>query len=154
MTSAAANMTRINSKQFNVAFVFCPSPITIDKRKDWAGADGQQDESNLQKAPNGAFLKMSSPTEVSHLVQPNADRTAPEGWVPGDGPGLFTKSPIWVTGVEIPAGTPTEVYTLDGGITYTFDEPAMLCYNGDENGPNYNDGWVQTMKNLRKNYHI
>lgn len=148
MTPDVATMTRVHSKQQNIPFVFCGSPITIDKRGDW-GADA----SNLQEAPNGAYLKMMTETEVSHLVQPNADRTAPEGWIPGDGPGLFSKSPIWVTGVEIPPGETTVINGLDSTMNYTFDEPAMVCYNSDENGPNYSDGWVQTMKNLRKNYH-
>jgi hypothetical protein len=140
-------MRRILSKQRNVVFVFCASPITIDKRGDWGDyAD------NLQIASDGAFLKMKSPTEVSHLVQPNADKTAPIGWVAGDGPGLFSKLPIWVTDEIIPANTDVKINTLDGELNYRYTTPSMVTYNGDENGPNLNDGWLTTIKDLQKNY--
>ena len=140
-------MRLIESKQRNVAFVFCSSPVTIDKRSDWgSGAD------NLQVAPNGAFLKMKSSTEVSHLVQPNDDNTAPVGWIPGDGPGLFNKSPIWVTDEVIPARTDVKVKTLDGELNYNYEEPSMITYNGDTNGPNINDGWLTTISDLEKYY--
>jgi hypothetical protein len=140
-------MRLIQSKQRNVMFVFCASPITIDKRAEW-GPDG----SNLQEAPNGAFLKMNSPTEVSHLVQPNEDKTAPVGWVPGDSPGLYTKSPIWVEDEVLQPGTTVSMMTLDGPMTYVPREESVVCYNGDVNGPNLQDGWIQTLKNLSKNY--
>lgn len=140
-------MRLIQSKQRNVLFVFCASAITIDKRSEWG-----PDPSNLQTAPNGAFLKMNSPTEVSHLVQPNDDKTAPIGWVPGDGPGLFSKSAIWVEDEVLQSGTTKQMKTLDGELNYEVKEPAVVCYNGDENGPNLADGWVQTVKNLKKNY--
>lgn len=142
-------MRLVQSKQRNVPFVFCASPVTIDKRAEW-GAD----PSNLQSAPNGAFLKMSSPTEVSHLVQPNEDKTAPIGWVPGDGPGLFNKAPIWVDDTVLQPGESKQMKTRDGELNYEVKEPASVCYNGDASGPDLTDGWVQTLANLRKNYEL
>lgn len=143
-------MRFILSRQKNVLFVFCASPITIDKRAAWG-----PDPRNLQNAPNGAFLKMSSPTEVSHLVQPNEDKTAPIGWVPGNGPGLFDKAPIWVddTAVLQPGGTKL-VEGRDGSMNYEIRELSVVCYNGDANGPDLTDGWVQTLANIRKNYEL
>ena len=140
-------MRLIQSKQRNVPFVFCAAPIIIDKRREWGS-----DPSNLQNAPNGAFLKMNSPTEVSHLVQPNADKSAPIGWVLGDGQGLFNKAPIWVEDEVLEVGTTKNMKTLDGELNYEVKEPAVVCYNGDETVPNMADGWVQTVKNLQKNY--
>ncbi len=140
-------MRLIQSKQRNVAFVFCASPVVIDKRAEWG-----QDPSNLQQGPNGAFLKMNSSTEVSHLVQPNEDKSAPVGWIQGDGPGLFTKSPIWVEDEVIQPGAKIQMMTLDGEINYEVKEPSVVCYNGDTSGPNLADGWIQSMKNLTKNY--
>ncbi len=140
-------MRFVQSRQVSVAFVFCPSPIVIDKRAEWG-----QDPTNLQEAPNGAFLKMSSPTEVSHLVHPNADKSAPVGWVQGDGPGLFDKSPIWVEDEILQPGTTKLMQTLDGDLNYDINEPSVVCYNGDLNGPNLSDGWVQTIRNVEKNY--
>lgn len=140
-------MRLIRSKQRNVPFVFCASPVTIDKSADWGPG-------NLQNAPNGAFLKMSSPTEVSHLVQPNEDKTAPIGWVPGDGSGLFNKAPIWVEEEILQPGTSRDVNTLDGMIVYQVREPSMICYNGDEKVANIYDGWIQTVRELTKNYEL
>ncbi len=140
-------MRLVQSKQKNVVFVFCSFPVTIDKRGDWG-----PDPSNLQIGPNGAFLKMNSPTVVSHLVQPNQEKTAPVGWVQGESAGLFNKAPIWVTDEVLQTGTTKQMKTLDGDLNYEVKEPSMVCYNGDQNGPNLNDGWVQTMNNLQKNY--
>jgi hypothetical protein len=95
---------------------------------------------------------MKTPTQVSHLVQPNADKSAPVGWVQGDGPGLYHKSPIWVTDEVVPANTDVKVKTLDGELNYKYESPSMITYNGDENGPNLNDGWLTTIKDLEKNY--
>ena len=53
-------MRRILSKQRDVRFFFCPSPVTIDKRAEWGNS-----ADNHQQAPNGAFLKTSSDTEIS-----------------------------------------------------------------------------------------
>lgn len=139
-------MRKIASTQRNVPFVFCPHPITIDRSSDWGPG-------NLQMAPYGAFLKMESPTVVSHLVQPNKGRTAPEGWVPGDEPGVFSKADIWVDDNNIiPAGVETQVMTLDGKMNYTFNEPSVRCYNDDDGQPNMDDGWVQKISTLKKNY--
>jgi hypothetical protein len=142
-------MRKVESKQRSVLFVWCPSPVTIDKRAEW----GKENADNLQRAPNGAFLKMSSPTEVSHLVQPNADKTAPVGWVPSDGPGLFNKAPIWVDQILRP-GDFKHLRTLDGDIEYEIKEPSMVTYNDRDGKANLEDGWVQTVANLQKNYFI
>ena len=141
-------MKLITSKQVGVSFVHCGSPITIDKRADWgSNAD------NLQHGPNGGFLKMTG-LEVSHLVQPNADRTAPIGWRPGSAPGLYDKDPIFVSDEVLEPGTTKEVVGLDGTITYEIKEPSRLCYNDLSGEPNPNDAWVQTEKNLVKNYNL
>ena len=144
------SIVRVLSKQRNVVFVFCPWPVTIDKRADWGpNAD------NLQHAPNGAFLKINDDAvTVSHLVQPNADKSAPVGWqqtTPGT-PGLYDKLPIWVDNTELVIGSRVSMQTADGKIQYEIKEPSRVCYNGNENGADYNDGWVQTVKNLEKNY--
>jgi hypothetical protein len=146
-TTQGGSMRLIQSKQRDVAFVFCSAPIIIDKRAEWG-----PDPSNLQNAQNGAFLKMSSPVEVSHLVQPNETKTAPVGWVPGSAPGLFSKSPIWVEDEILEPGMVKNMKTLDGELNYEVKEPAVVCYNGTEDGPNLVDGWVQTLKVLKKNY--
>lgn len=138
---------KIDSTQRNVRFVFCPSPVTIDKRGEWG-----DNAENMQKAPNGAFLKFSSATEVSHLVQPNEDKTAPVGWVVGDEPGMFHKAPIWVDEDVLQPGTTKELTTLDGDIEYDVTEPAMVCYNDLNGEPNTNDAWVQTVAQIKKNY--
>lgn len=129
-------------------FVFCPSAITIDKRADWGDT-----ADNLQQGPNGAFLKMADAYTVSHLVQPNEDKTAPVGWIVGSERGPFDKAPIWIDEVNVlKAGDTKKMKTLDGLITYTAKEPAMICYNDVEGKPNFDDGWVQTVANLKKNY--
>jgi hypothetical protein len=140
-------MKLIESTQRNVAFVFCGSPLTIDKRASW----GENDD-NFQKAPNGAFLKMKSETEVSHLVQPNADKTAPVGWVPGDNLGQFHKAPIWVDEEILQPGTTKELSTIDGDIKYEVTAPSMVCYNDLNGKPNLNDAWVQSVEQIEKNY--
>jgi len=110
-------------------------------------------EENLQKAPNGAFLKFSSDTEVSHLVQPNDDKTAPVGWVVGDKAGLFHKAPIWI-GEVLEVGTTKELSTLDGDIKYDITEPSMVCYNDRNGEPDLSDAWVQSIAQIKKNYII
>lgn len=140
-------MRFVNSKQKNVAFVRVNDPITIDKRNAWG-----DDPTNMQLGPNGAYLKMKNPTLVSHLVQPNADNTAPIGWVPGDGPGLFSKESIWVEDEVLSAGTTKFVQTLDGPINYTIKAPSVVVYNGNSAGPNFNDSWIQTVAALVENY--
>lgn len=139
---------RVLSKQQNVPFVFCPDPITIDKRKAWG--DGSD---NLQHATNGAFLKMKSATEISHLVQPNADNSAPIGWVPGSVPGLFDKSPIHIIR-RVEAGTNVELQTADGKINYEVKEPSAVVCNDINGQPNESDSWVQVWREVEKNYHV
>lgn len=141
-------MRRITSKQVNVRFVWCSSPITIDKRDEWGNA-----ADNLQIAPNGAFLKMKGNTEVTHLVQPNADKTAPVGWIPGSEPGLFDKSPIYI-GEYIQAGDKITLRTLDGRVTYTATELSVVCANEKDGCPDLNDQWVQKISDVEKNYFI
>jgi hypothetical protein len=152
-------MKKYNSKQKNVPFIWCPDPITIDKRSSWGNTDD-----NLQVAPNGAFLKLMNnsnncisiiPT-ISHLVQPKEDKSAPVGWVPTlFFPGLFDKEPIWVEDIIVPAGDNYEFQTADGKMVYCLDEDAKVCYNCLENGePNYEDGWIQTVSEIEKNYEL
>lgn len=95
---------------------------------------------------------MKTETEVSHLVQPNADKSAPVGWVPGSGPGLFDKAPIWIDDKQPEVGSTVKMETLDGPIEYEVKEPSYVCYSGDADGPNKQDGWVQTVENVEKNY--
>ncbi len=140
-------MRKVSSNQKDVPFAWCPSPVTIDKRGEW-GASAE----NLQHGPGGAFLKFASPTSISHLVQPNADKTAPVGWIVGSGPGLFSKSDIWITCDELQPGARVGMQTADGPISYDVKVPSMVCYNDKDGAPNLDDGWVQTMKDLKKNY--
>lgn len=142
-------MKRLLSLQRDVPFVWCSSPVIIDKRGDWG-----DDPNNLQNAPNGAFLKMKDPQTVSHLVQPNKDRSAPMGWVPGSWPGLFDKQPIWVAQEVIPPGTTKFVATQDGGMNYKFDVPSVFCCNDQNGQPNLADAWVQKVSDLQKNYEV
>lgn len=139
-------MKKVFSKQTGVGFVWCSSPVTIDKRADWGDAGD-----NLQVAPNGAFLKMKTPTEISHLVQPNADKTAPVGWIKGESDGLYDKQPIYI-GDTVEVGQTIKVNTLDGEITYTATEPSVLCANEKDGQPDLNDMWVQKWSDLEKNY--
>lgn len=141
-------MRKLQSKQRDVQFLFCKSPVTIDKRADWGDS-----AENLQHGPNGAFLKTSSPTEVSHLVQPNADKTAPIGWMPGSGPGLFDKLPIWIYDENVlQAGEVKKLMTADGEMEYTAKDLSLVCLNDLNGAPNEADAWVQTIAEIRKNY--
>ena len=144
-------MKLIKSNQTGIFFAFCPSPVTIDKRESWG-----PDETNFQQGPDGAWLKMSWKDDqwvVSHLVQPNADNSAPKGWIQGSGPGLFDKEPIWIDDSKsFQIGEIIEMDTIDGPIKYEVKEPVAITYNGDENGPDKRDGWVQTIANIKKNY--
>lgn len=149
-------MQRVVSKQTDVLFVYCPDPITIDKRADWKdwGLD------NLQSAPNGAFLKIiptpcssSGAMVVSHLVQSNADKTAPIGWIPGSGPGLFSKAPIYI-GDLVHVGTTVNIHTLDGPMSFTPTELSAVCANEKDGKPDLNDMWVNTLTNIIKHYVI
>ncbi|MBI4158131.1 MAG: hypothetical protein HY505_00705 [Candidatus Yanofskybacteria bacterium] len=108
-----------------------------------------------EQSPDRAQWRVSEnelATEVSHLVQSNEDKTAPIGWVPGNGPGLFDKAPIWIEDTVLQPGETKSMKTMDGDLNYEVKEPATVCYNGDASGPDLTDGWVQTLANLRKNY--
>ncbi len=101
-------MKLIQSKQVNIPFVWCADPIVIDKRKSWGDS-----EENFQKGPNGAFLKMKNDKEISHLVQPNSDKTAPVGWIYTGRENLYDKLPIFVGG-KVNKGEWKCLNTLDG----------------------------------------
>jgi hypothetical protein len=149
-----SKMKFIESKQKFQKFSWCPHPVTIDKSADWGPG-------NKQEFPEGVFLKHQDACDVTHGVQPNTDKTAPVGWVKSDLTtamyigstyGLFDKCPIWVEDETLKADT--TVNTLDGVIDYKYDPlvPSVICYNGDASGPNMADAWVQTVKNVEKNY--
>jgi hypothetical protein len=140
-------MKKVVSTQRDVSFVFCPSPVTIDKRAEWGNS-----ADNQQQGLNGAFLKMKDAYTVSHLVQPNDEKTAPVGWIEGKERGLYDKAPIWIDENILEVGETKAVVGFDGPITYSIKEPSMTCYNDVGGKPNLNDGWVQTLANLKKNY--
>lgn len=142
-------MKLVKSKQRGVKFIWCSSPITIDKRAAWGDS-----ADNLQIAKDGAFLKINDDGSVSHLVQPNADKTAPIGWHKSDDGIGYDKLPIWVADEVLEAGTVHKMNTADGPIEYSVTEPSRVCYNDNGGQPNMSDGWVQTEKNLAKNYEI
>ena len=141
-------MKKLISKQTNIAFLTCTDPVTIDKRASWGN-----NESNLQSAPNGGFLKLKDATTISHLVQGNADMTAPVGWIPTGTPGLFDKKPIWIDEQFVPANTPYKLKTLDGEMEYNLAEDAYICYNSKDDGePDLADVWLQKESDVKKNY--
>lgn len=139
-------MRLVKSKQVGVAFIKCPDPVTIDKSKSW-GAD----PSNFQKALNGAFLKMKNASTVSHLVQPNADFSAPVGWEWSGEGNLYDKLPIFV-GELVPAGEPKALKTLDGEIAYLSDEDSYVVCNRKDNAPDLDDCWCIKKSQLIKDY--
>lgn len=140
-------MKKIQSNQKSVAFIFCESPIIIDKRASWG-----ENDNNLQKGPKGAFLKLNPENEVSHLVQPNKDRSAPVGWIPTNVTGRFDKAPIYVGNTIFTKGEVLKLETLDGKVTYEVKEDTMLCYNELNKKPNMKDVWPQTIAEIKKNY--
>lgn len=150
-------MRFVTSKQVNIPFIFCPDPVVIDKRKSWG-----ESEDNFQKAPNGAFLKMKDSKTVSHLVQPNSDKTAPVGWVYSGQGNYYDKLPIFV-GEKLNKGETKRVKTLDGEIDYEAKEDSWVVYNvknitnhGEYGGyePDLDDCWVQKESDLIKNYNF
>lgn len=140
-------MKLTKSKQRNVRFIWCANPITIDKRAEWGDSSD-----NLQIGRDGAFLKINDDGSVSHLIQPNADKTAPIGWMKSEEG--FDKLPIWIEEESLQTGAIHKMNTADGPVEYSVVEPSRVCYNDDAGQPNMNDGWVQTEKNLAKNYEI
>ena len=154
------NFTKIESKQKNVKFIFCSSPITIDKSKEWGG-------DNLQVAENGAWLKINEievvipseiykdgilqlKEEVSHLVQ--GDKNSPVGWVKSGSSNRFSKLPIWVCKVK--DQNEITIQTLDGPMKYKVDENSILCANDLNGEVNINDMWVSDVKTVNKNYFL
>ncbi|HMT01387.1 MAG TPA: hypothetical protein PKC14_03610 [Candidatus Absconditabacterales bacterium] len=137
---------KINSKQVNVLFIFCFSPVTIDKSAEWG-------ENNNQLGPNGAFLKVNEGEEmtISHLVQPNNDNSAPVGWVKV-GNNRYSKAPIWIDEEPLPMGQTVQIQTLDGTMNYEVKENSYRCYNDKNGEADTSDCWVQTEANLKKNY--
>ena len=131
----------VTSKQNNVNFIYCSSPITIDKSKDWGG-------NNLQVAET-AWLKLNSDNTVSHLVQDNGFESAPLGWFRNSN-GSFDKSPIYVI-IALETGI-HPVKTKDGDMDYNVTESSYLVCNLLSNKPDYNDCWVMTKKDLLKHY--
>lgn len=142
-------MIKVQSRQKLVKFVWCESPITINK--SWG----------FQDAPDGAFLKLNNElTEVSHLVQPNADKSAPVGWIPSldnivainNLKGFFDKAPIWVS-PSIINNQVLKLKTLDGEIPYDIKEPSVIVCNGIDE-PDFEDCWVMKLAELQKNYEV
>ncbi len=138
----------IKSKQIRVHFVFCPHPIMMDLSEVFGPG-------NLQFAQSGAFLKMQDDHfTVSHLVQSNADQTAPIGWRPTSQKGRFDKNPIWVEEEKLVAGDVVNMMTKDGKINYEVTEPSRICYNDLNGQPDLTDRWVQKESVLRQNYEM
>lgn len=140
-------MRKIRSLQRNILFIFCPYPITIDKRDEWG-----YDPRNVQQAPHGAFLKISSNNTVCHLVHANSDGTAPIGWEKGNVYGTFNKSPIWVEEELLEPDTKKKVRTLNGLVTYSVLTTSVLCYNDKNGEPDFKDGWVMPLYQIKKDY--
>lgn len=140
-------MKKLYSKQTDVRFIWCPDPITIDKRKSWG-----ENSDNYQLASNGAFLKMKDGNTISHLVQPNEDKSAPIGWVKGSKDGYYDKSPIYIDEVVRNPGETVELATRDGLIRYEVKEPVYICYNEKDGGPDESDCWAQKVSDVEKNY--
>ena len=148
-------MKKAISNQKSIRFVWCPKPVAITA--SWG----------LQEAPDGAFLKLQDDfVTVSHLVQPNADKTAPVGWVsminPENGekiPGFFDKNDIWVvTGEDnnllVLNNQEFKLRTLDGDMTYNITEPTVIVCNDNNGEPNMDDAWVIKLSDFEKNYTI
>lgn len=139
-------MKRVESKQRGVTFLWCPNPITIDKSIEWG-------EGNFQTALSGAFLKVNDGLVVSHPVQPNAECSAPLGWVQTEKDGVFDKCSIYVdTSKQYDYGDVVTLDTADGTIAYNVMEPSYICYNELDGNVDYSGPWVQTVKNIEKNY--
>jgi hypothetical protein len=148
-------MKKILSKQRNQKFSYCPHPVTIDKSADWGPG-------NFQNFPDGVFLKHANNDIITHGVQPTVDRSRPVGWIPSDLEGvgwigetewLFDKMPIWVEEETVLCENDViTLDTLDGKIMYTCKGPSFCCYNDLDGKPNFNDSWVQLIKDIEKNY--
>jgi hypothetical protein len=153
-------MKKAISNQKSIRFVWCPKPVAITA--SWGP----------QEAPDGAFLKLQDDfITVSHLVQPNADKTAPVGWKPmvepsvGVIPGFFDKNDIWVVTDEgdkfkksnrllILNNQEFKLKNLDGDMTYNITEPSVIVCNDNNGEPNMDDAWVIKLAEFEKNYTI
>lgn len=142
-------MKKLLSTQQAILFLFCPSPITIDKSAVWGPG-------NLQQGLNGAYLKLDDNGAVSHLVQPNEDNTAPIGWVRSTDDHIlpcFDKAPIWIDNQKpLSADDKLSLITKDGTINYEITELSYICFNDLNGQPDTTDSWIQTEKELKKNY--
>lgn len=143
-------MKKIESNQKNVRFVYCPDPITLDKSKSWG-------QGNIQRADNGAFLKLTKEGTVSNLVQPNSDKSAPIGWIASretQEKGFFDKKPIFLDDSKVfQPNEQISLDTLDGKMNYSLDKPFVIVYNTTDKGEiDQQDCWVMTLENLSKNY--
>jgi hypothetical protein len=139
-------MKLVKSKQRGVKFVWCPMSVTVDMRHLWGDS-----ETNIQIAKEGGFLRMDGNT-VQWLVQPNSDKTAPVGWRKSEREGEYDKNPIWISPEALEVGGTKKMKTLDGEIEYQVKEPSLVVYNDKGGQPNLEDGWVQPLKDVVKNY--
>lgn len=129
--------------QMGVTFIKCEHPFTIDKSAEWG-------EGNVQEFPNGGYLRIVEGC-VGWGVQPNADFTAPIGWVP-NGKGTFDKLPIWVQDfIYKPTGF-LPLLTKDGFISYEVKTPTVIVYNCKNNRPDWQDSWAMPFADLVKRY--
>lgn len=141
----------VRSRQRGVEFIFCPYPVTVDKRKSWG--DSPQ---NVQEFPNGVYLKTDSTGNISHGVQPNdTDGKSPLGWSSTEDPRRFDKLDIWIDDTVIPAMSVTSVKGKDGFMKYEFEEPSYLCHNcNPDGGIDLDDGWVSKVPSVTKDYEV
>jgi hypothetical protein len=147
-SSSSSKGATATSVQVPTKFFWCPDPVTIDKSSSWGPG-------NFQTASDGAFLKWDDKKgRISHLVQPNAEKTAPIGWVPTSDPTIFLKSPIGViTRVEPPSDN-LDILTKDGPISYVVTEPVYVVCNlwASDNSFDPTDCWVMKVSEFDKNY--
>lgn len=152
-TAPGLVFTKVNSRQTEVVFSWCPHPVTIDKSEDWG-------KGSMQHFPNGVFLKHDTHGNVTHGVQPNEDKTAPVGWVPShtciDIPcakTCYDKSPIWAS-VAIAESGKIRLDTIDGFVEYEIKEPSCVVAQDDNGKPSETDRWVMTIRELQKSYEV
>lgn len=156
-------MKLLDSKQTDVLFTYCPHPVTIDKSAEWGVG-------NVQQFPNGVFFKHDEFGEVTHGVQPdgNPNDPSPVGWFWNgnhiDEMPIYDKLPIWVNldnpiTPEMYVGDISSIFvmqTLDGVVEYEIKEPMIIVANSnsDEDGPDPDDTWLISLKNLKENYNM
>lgn len=145
-------MRKVESKQRQVIFSYCPHPVTVDKSAEWG-------EGNLQHFPNGVFLKHGDDNIITHGVQPKEDASAPIGWVRSfetHSQDEFDKAPIFVNDAfELTIGETYGMLTKDGRVEYDVTEESRVVYNMRPDGePDLTDGWVVTVRELEKSYEL